>query len=56
MLKISFEITGINYILNYKTVILNSTNILKCYSFCCILDQINAGLVIRRDFLLFENF
>ncbi len=27
MFKISFEITGINYILNYKTVILNSTNI-----------------------------
>ncbi len=27
MFKISFEITGINYILKYKTVILNSTNI-----------------------------
>ncbi len=29
---------------------LNSKNISKCYCFCCTLDQINAGLVSRRDF------
>ncbi len=65
MLKIQLEITGINYILKYilkkETVILNNTNISKFYCFCCTLDQINTGLVSRRDFfkktliLLFKN-
>ncbi len=44
-------ITGINYILKYiQAVILNSKNISQYYCFCCILDQINAGLVSRREF------
>ncbi len=41
---------GINYILKYITIILDSKNISR---FCCILGQINAGLVSRRD--LFKN-
>ncbi len=49
-------ITGINYILKekeqkkQKAVILNSRNNSQYYCFCCILDQINAGLVSRREF------
>ncbi len=31
-------------------VILNCKNISEFYCFCCTLDQINAGLVSRRDF------
>ncbi len=40
------------YIIIY---ILNSKNILQYYCFCCILDQINAGLVSRRDFFKKKN-
>ncbi len=44
-------ITGINYnILKKKTAILNCNNISQYYRFFCIFDQINAALVIRRDF------
>ncbi len=46
-------ITEINYILQYiqiEAVILNSKYISQYYCFCCILDQINAGLVSRREF------
>ncbi len=48
-------ITAINYILQYTkiAVILNSKNISQYYCFCCILDEINAGLVSRREF--FKN-
>ncbi len=35
-------------IFKYKAVILNSKIISQYYLFCCILDQINAGLVDRR--------
>ncbi len=46
-------ITEINYILKYiqysnRTVILNSKQIVK-YCIYCILDQINAGLVKRKN-------
>ncbi len=44
----SAEITRINVILKYIKIE-NSTNISQC--FCCILDQINAGLLSKRDFL-----
>ncbi len=50
MLKDSALITEINYILKHiQTVILNIRNISQHYCFCCTLDQINAGLVNRRD-------
>ncbi len=35
-----------------KAVILNSKIISQYYWFCCILDQINAGLVSRREFFI----
>ncbi len=44
-------ITEINYILKYiqiESSFLNSKNISQYDLFCCILDQINAGLVSRR--------
>ncbi len=54
MLKNTALITEINYILKYIQIensYLNSKNISQYYCFCCILDQINAGLVSRREFL-----
>ncbi len=33
-----------------KLVILNCENISQYYCFCCIYDQINTGLLSRRDF------
>ncbi len=67
MLKIQLYITGINYILKYVQIESSCFykkifhNILFCC--CCIFDQINAGLVNRRDLLkktlkilLFKNF
>ncbi len=52
MLKIQLCITGINYILKYIQIenSLNYNNISQCYSFYCIIDQINAALVNIRDF------
>ncbi len=47
MLKIQLCITGINYILKYKTGILNC-NINSQYQ--CIFDQINTGLLSITDF------
>ncbi len=47
-------ITGIKYILKNKAIIviiLTVKNISQFYCFVCILDQINAGLVSRREFL-----
>ncbi len=40
---------------NKKNVILNSINISKCYCFCCTFDQINVGLVNRRDLFKQKN-
>ncbi len=42
-------ITGINYILKYIQIV----KIFHSISACCILDQINAGLVSRSEF--FKN-
>ncbi len=36
-------------------VILNSTNVSQFYSFCCTLNQINAGLVSRRKSFYYKN-
>jgi len=49
ILKFCFAITNLN-ILYYKTVILNSKNIVQNYCFYCIFDQINVGSVNMRDF------
>ncbi len=51
--KISFEITEINYVLKYiqsSYFKYYKQNISHYYCFCCILDQMNAGLMSRRDF------
>ncbi len=52
MLTIFSLITGINYILKYIQIESSyfNLNISQYYCFCCILDQINAGLVSRREF------
>ncbi len=56
-------IKGINYIFKYIQIensYWNSKTNLQYHCFCCILDQINAGLVSRREFfkknLLVKNF
>ncbi len=51
MLKIQLCITGINYIVKYIQIVnsLNYNKISQCYSFYCIIDQINAALVNIRD-------
>ncbi len=51
MLKIQRCVTGINYILKYiriESSYFKYKNISQYYCFCCILDQINAGLVSSR--------
>ncbi len=50
MLKIQLEITVIYYILKYTQIEYYIVKMLSLLNFCCTLDQINAGLVSRRDF------
>ncbi len=49
-----FEIT-INYIFRYIQIEKSYFKYFKMLLFCCTLDQINAGLVNRRDFFKHIN-
>ncbi len=55
MILMSFEIT-INYIFRYIQIEKSYFKYFKMLLFCCILDQINAGLVNRRDFFKHESY
>ncbi len=52
MLKIQLYVTGIKYVLKYKTVVLNCNNISQYYYFYCICYQINAASVSIRYFFI----